>query len=326
MVGSLSQAQMAEQTKDGSSIETLVWIFVALQGSGCIGILILLITAWLSPSVKRYPTWYSLGIAWVIQSFTYMLLLIGGQQMNPKPDVTLCRFQASLVYACAVMVSFATLALFIQLWQQVSTVRSGAGPMHTRRLMSYLIVTPYVMFTVMVIASAVVISVQPNSVVLETGMFCGISADNYKMGKVSSGLVILTTGGAVIFQGITAYNLIRNRHQIRQQLKQAGNTDFLPHIFRSAAFACCSLLAVTISIVFLGVKGSVLNSFSNIAMAFLPVSFWLMFGTHRDFARAWIRALMFWRPYVHPLSVASRDFFHIRSRSLTDSDFKEEEP
>jgi len=324
MVGSLSQAQMAEQTKDGSSIETLVWIFVALQGSGCIGILILLITAWLSPSVKRYPTWYSLGIAWVIQSFTYMLLFIGGQQMNPKPDVTLCRFQASLVYACAVMVSFATLALFIQLWQQVSTVHSGAGPTHTRILMSHLIVTPYVMFIVMVIASAVVVSLQPDSVVLETGMFCGISAHNYIMGKLSSGLVILTTGGAVIFQGITAYKLIRNWRYIRQQLKLAGNTDLLSHVFRSAAFACCSLLAITTSIVVLGAKGTVVNSFANITIAFLPVSFWLMFGTQRDFARAWIRALLFWRPSVLPLSITSKELFYSKSRSLTDSDFKEE--
>ncbi|PPQ72832.1 hypothetical protein CVT26_003341 [Gymnopilus dilepis] len=71
-------------------------IFDVLILSGLVLLVVVLLTAWLSPSVKRAPTWYSFFIAGVLFAVTKVLLI--GRQAGPAPNKTLCFVQGILVY------------------------------------------------------------------------------------------------------------------------------------------------------------------------------------------------------------------------------------
>lgn len=112
-------------------------IFIALQFSGGIGMLLLLVTALVSRTqffrlstnnctgngpIKRSRTWYSFCISWMISSFSYCLLFFAMKQFNPnqKPSYGLCLTQAALVY------SSPPLWVFSELEATIDTGCSGA--------------------------------------------------------------------------------------------------------------------------------------------------------------------------------------------------------
>jgi hypothetical protein len=73
--------------------------FVALNFVGGIGLLMVILTALLSPNVRRLPTWYNFCASWVVSCISYTLLTFGGQQTTPTPSYPLCSMQAALIYA-----------------------------------------------------------------------------------------------------------------------------------------------------------------------------------------------------------------------------------
>lgn len=77
----------------------LVRLFLGLQLTGAIGMIITLCTAILSRQVKRNATWYAFCVSWVVSCASYCLLFFAGAQFGPEPSHPLCVTQASLAYA-----------------------------------------------------------------------------------------------------------------------------------------------------------------------------------------------------------------------------------
>ena len=70
--------------------------FDALVILGLVLLVVTFLTAWLSPSVKRTPTWYSFIFAGILAAVSKTLLF--GHQGGPAPNTSLCFVQAILVY------------------------------------------------------------------------------------------------------------------------------------------------------------------------------------------------------------------------------------
>lgn len=85
-------------------IETGVRLIIAYNSLLIIGIVILvlvILTAWLSPRVHRHPTWYLFMASWLIGAFAFVLII--GQQTGPPPQRGLCHFQAALDFAAPML-------------------------------------------------------------------------------------------------------------------------------------------------------------------------------------------------------------------------------
>lgn len=76
--------------------------FNAIEITGLTGALVILITAVLSPSIQRLPTWYLLLCSGAVYSFSMLLVAMAHQQFGPEPDFALCLIQGVLIYACPI--------------------------------------------------------------------------------------------------------------------------------------------------------------------------------------------------------------------------------
>ena len=79
----------------------LIALFDALYIVGLVSLIAIILTAWLSPTIRRSSTWFMFIWSWVFSSTANTLIL--GQQMGPEPMTGICLFQAMLVYGSPVL-------------------------------------------------------------------------------------------------------------------------------------------------------------------------------------------------------------------------------
>lgn len=112
----LSQACSADSNQRHSMLESepqsaqgagsppnraLIAAFNAVQMTGLVLLLAIILTAWLAPSVKRSIAWFNVIVSWIFSASSFLLLM--GRQTGPEPPFGLCLFQSMLIYAAPSM-------------------------------------------------------------------------------------------------------------------------------------------------------------------------------------------------------------------------------
>ncbi|KAH7878192.1 uncharacterized protein C8R40DRAFT_830277 [Lentinula edodes] len=130
-------------------------IFIALQFSGGIGMLLLL----------RSRTWYSFCISWMISSFSYCLLFFAMKQFNPnqKPSYGLCLTQAALVYSSPPLTGATTFSLLLEVWLMFRFAASGKRSVGSKVMVS-LLIAPYVLWVLLTVGFLILGGVNPSLV------------------------------------------------------------------------------------------------------------------------------------------------------------------
>ncbi|KAE9407158.1 hypothetical protein BT96DRAFT_986775 [Gymnopus androsaceus JB14] len=77
----------------------LLVAFNVIEAVGLAGALVIIITAVVSPSIQRLPTWYLVLCGSAVCSFSMLLLAMAQRQSGPEPDFALCLIQGALIYA-----------------------------------------------------------------------------------------------------------------------------------------------------------------------------------------------------------------------------------
>lgn len=301
---SISTFESSGQT--GGHQPLLIWLFLSLQLFGFIGASLLLLLVASSKTIKRYSTWFSFCISWIISSFSYLFLFIAGQQMEAIPNHAVCLIQACLVYAAPVLTGLTALSVALQIWHRVSSVLEGSKESRIRTI--HLLIVPYVAFVSVFIAALVVGIQDPLAVQKESGMYCGII--NGVPGRITASLVMCSMIAVFTFGVLTSIQLFKNWRVIREiQLMDTAYTSkwSLTLIFRFGIFAVAALVSVILGIVFLAQVGDSQDP-ANIALACLPVAFTLIFGSQPDV----LRVLAFWRGPPPPLP-PPKDFVTLNS-------------
>lgn len=94
----------------------LIVAFNVLQIVGFLLLVPVILTAWLSPRVRRTSTWFSFVLSWVLSSVAYFILM--GQQTGPPPNAGVCLFQAALIYATPALYVCVTVGYWLMLMQR----------------------------------------------------------------------------------------------------------------------------------------------------------------------------------------------------------------
>ncbi|KAH7878191.1 uncharacterized protein C8R40DRAFT_1263541, partial [Lentinula edodes] len=157
--------------------------FIALQLSGGMGMLLLLVTALASRTqfarrlthgctvtvsnepIHRSRTWYSFCISWVISCFSYCLLFFAMEQFNPneKPTFGLCLTQAALIYSSPPLTGATTFALLLDVWLMFRTAALGKW-FGGRKVTNSLLLAPYILWVILTIGFLIAGGVEPHLV------------------------------------------------------------------------------------------------------------------------------------------------------------------
>ncbi|KAK1224875.1 hypothetical protein PQX77_012186 [Marasmius sp. AFHP31] len=253
---------------------------MGFQLFGLFGALLTLLAAFIS-SVKRYGSWYSFMVSWVISSISYTLLFFGGQLKEHKPPLGLCMAQASLIYAAPPHTAASTLGLVVQIW---FSVREGLGkkPFSGQRIWTrVLLFVPWILWVLIVIESLTIAALNLKTVKRTgSGMYC-----NTKIiipGRISAALVSIILIPAVIVEVIIILSIRKKWKSLREQTVASL-------AIRVTLFVIFGFFAIVLSVTFTFMvqKGAELN----IVVSIIPVAAILIFGTQKDLMNAW----MFWR-------------------------------
>ncbi|TFL06710.1 hypothetical protein BDV98DRAFT_559867 [Pterulicium gracile] len=267
----------------------MVRYFVTAQAMGWMGMIIVFITALGSARLRarRNLSWFSFCFSWILSTTSYLILSFAGQQTGLQPRSSVCLAQAALVYGAPSVTAMTTLLLTLQLWSTMVAVfqnskdvkRPGEWLQTHMRPLSF---APYVLFLMVVIASAINGGKNPETVRRAgSSVYCII--DTGVPGKISAGLVMLTLFVTLIAEGMIANLLYRNWTTFGRK------GDFLATVIRITAFTFVGFLAIIISLIFISDRDR--GDLSNIFIALAPIAAVLIFGTQGDMVRVW----MFWR-------------------------------
>ncbi|KAG7086850.1 hypothetical protein E1B28_002771 [Marasmius oreades] len=258
----------------------LVNIFLGLQLFGLFGSIIVLICA-LIASVKRYGSWYSFMISWIISSVSYTLLFFGGQHDDPTPTIGLCMAQASLIYAAPPHTAASTLGLVIQIW---FSVHEGLGkkPFTGQRIWAHVfLLLPYILWLMIVIESLVIALMYPDTVKRSSsGMYC--SSRIIIPGRISAALVSIILLLAIIVEALIIISIRKRWKALREQT--VGSL-----VVRGTLFMIFGFIAAVLSLTFTFLVNK--GPHMNIVVSTIPIAAIIMFGTQRDL----MGVLMFWR-------------------------------
>ncbi|KAJ7650222.1 hypothetical protein FB45DRAFT_887327, partial [Roridomyces roridus] len=172
-----------------SRAPTYIFNFFAVFGLFLLSVL--LITASLSPQIRRSQTWYSMIMSRMVYAASYTLLL--GHQFGPKPPNGICALQMVLVYASPTLTATTGLAFIVDVHLRLtSALFKKPNPKYTR----YLLIIPWAIFEA--VCAEALIAVH-DFADIERGpdhMYCSIgSVDNFQ-GRLTAILCVIALGMA----------------------------------------------------------------------------------------------------------------------------------
>jgi len=257
--------------------------FNAFQLLGLVGSVLSLISARFS-SVPRQAPWWNFMISWVVFCTSYLLLFFAGQAYNPKPNISLCITQSSLTYAVSPFACATALGLVIQLFFNVKKTLSGEIIRGERHWRTMLLITPYIIFIVLILESTVITLADPDPV-FSSVSYCSFDSRNHIPGRITSAFDVMLVIPILVLNFI-----IYLRFRKHWSILRTGS--FTSMFVRVSAFTLFGLIAVIIGIIFF--TGSDSNASLvelDTILALIPVAAVVVFGSHKDLLEVW----MFWR-------------------------------
>lgn len=253
--------------------------FVALNLAGGIGLVLVLITAALSRTAKRTPTWYSFCFSWVFYAVSYSLLFLAGEQTNPTPINSLCSTQAALIYALPPTTSCTTLALLLHV---LLIIPDALGEMQIGKAMTWLLLLgPYTIFLSMFVGQLVSQSDGNPARKGHRGTYC--QSANHSWLRVSYAVVAVVTMAIIFVQGQIAIQL--SHRSIRQALRDYSGLN----VIRVMIFTLIGGITLVMAVMFTAANKH--NITFDLIISIFPLLTFLVFGTQMDLLRSWL----FWR-------------------------------
>ncbi|KAF9477906.1 hypothetical protein BDN70DRAFT_896125 [Pholiota conissans] len=238
----------------GQPNATYVVVFDVLYILGPVSLLVILLTAWRSPNVRRPSTWFMAVGSWVVIGIANILLI--GHQMGPKPPHGICLAQAMMIYASPV------LQLDFKFYIIPSTIAfSVAIEVLTLGLL------------------------EPKKVNRDaSGLYCNFSDSSPRKttgGSIMCGLLIVLLLEVLII--LKYRRASRESTQLLDSEFCKGRTNISgDHIARILGFTACAIISFLVSVIqYLPDNFGVDNGKVSLVQASLPCCAGLIFGTQR---------------------------------------------
>ncbi|KAF9446246.1 hypothetical protein P691DRAFT_828000 [Macrolepiota fuliginosa MF-IS2] len=249
-----------------------------------------------SKNIHRSIGWYNLMTSWLVYSLSYGLL-VGRQEGPAKPPSGLCLFQTSLVYAVPPLVAVSTLCYYIEFYLIISGLRSGSPRQSSFSRTFWLVITPWLVFLVIVLEVLLFIFPGGHLHLLDAAthdFYCNL--DNIVPNQVTAAIIICAMAILIPLEVWTGFLMYRNwvvfkrlSRKDRRLLLTVYIRLILCTLAAVMAFVCVRwfffIMPDATSLVYPTRGFLVLIFLVSIFIAFA-------FGTQKDLLQAWL----FWQP------------------------------
>ncbi|TFK25326.1 hypothetical protein FA15DRAFT_755855 [Coprinopsis marcescibilis] len=260
----------------------VVHAFVSLNLIGGGGLLIVVVTALASRTIKRWPSWYSFCVSWIISAISYSLLTLAGQQFRSTPSESLCMIQAAAIYSAPTLTASTTLALLVHILLRMCYARSADGSEASKGTKIFLLAVPYVVWLVILIGVILFSSANPTTVEKDpAGTYCHSQDPIWR--QMSSLVVLIVATTAVLVQFALGYLMYKNT-EIR-----LDNAKLFATAIRVISFGSIGFLTLTVALAYS--TQSPHQEIFDLILSTFPIMALLTFGTQKDLLNAWA----FWR-------------------------------
>ncbi|KAF9012140.1 hypothetical protein BDZ89DRAFT_1167326 [Hymenopellis radicata] len=265
-------------------IEGYLIAFNVLYISALVLLVVVLLTAILSPRVQRSSLWYSFIVCWILYSLSFLLNV--SYQRGPLPPHGLCLGQAALIYASPAMTSFACLGLVGQLYSTIKMGDDSEGSTIVRLLH----IAPFTAYILVTVECLVFGIGHPEAVIRDlSGMYCNFTSGT---GRTTAMTLIIPCSLCVLWLYVRIFTTIRkNAINVRGPLFSVQGISW-PVIVRVVSFCFLPMIALVLSL-FLYIKNDweVANSSKvNLVSAAVPFVCAVLFGSQKDIIHAWMNA------------------------------------
>jgi len=267
---------------------TQVVAFNAIQITGLIGALVIILTALCSGSIRRLPTWYLVLCSGAVYSLSMLLLAMAHAQFGPSPNFVLCLIQGAFIYASPIWFMASGCAFALQFHLTVLYyVKQYSGKIN--KSSKWLSILPVTLFAGMAVTLLITGSLQPEIVERDPEQF-------YCHFKSNLG-VYCVSGFSTIFAVISVTleyqsgKLLYQHWKISSDLYRRSNgTVSIGVMVRLAGFSLISVLSVATCALYMIPS---ITNFDNIIIynAFLCNVDVLVLGLNMSIIRVW----MFWK-------------------------------
>ncbi|KAF5327131.1 hypothetical protein D9619_004957 [Psilocybe cf. subviscida] len=259
-------------------------LFDALYIAGLVSLIAIVLTAWLSPTIRRSSTWFMFIWSWLLLSIANIIIV--GQQTGPEPMTGICLFQAMLIYGLPVLSSFYAVAFTLQVYVNIQGAIQGRPGVSRNQLIA-IHALPIVSCVGVFIEVLVLGLSRPDAITRDdTGMFCHLASSFPS--RLTAGITIFAM---VVFMvlGFRLYRIIRRRQEALIEISGPGAKGYLSRdvVTRVLVFSCCPIIALTVSSLQYLSSSHLKDTTSNIILAGLPLVASFIFGTQKDILRVW---------------------------------------
>ncbi|KAK7046587.1 hypothetical protein R3P38DRAFT_3307865 [Favolaschia claudopus] len=257
--------------------ETVRHAFYGLELVGLVGAVFMLVTAtvW-RKIVRRHPSWFNFMVTWIISCSSYIFFM--GQPKGREPNHNLCLIQAALIYSVPTLTSGATFALVIQVYmtlRSLLTLPKASGNL----AVVILVIAPYIpAFALFMLSLG--LGLRDPSTVYRDAFYCDMKT---KLPQKASAIAVVIIMLCCLIVEVIIFKALR-RAWITLNRDDRGSISV---IVRVLAFTLVGMLIIILSLVFLIIP-NYHNTAFNIAIAIIPVSSVIIFGTQQDIFTAWV--------------------------------------
>ncbi|KAF9071789.1 hypothetical protein BDP27DRAFT_458650 [Rhodocollybia butyracea] len=267
--------------------------FIILELLGVLFFAVVIFTACLSPQVKRYATWYSFCVSWIMSGLSYSLTLVvnaysgpGGYSDSVSAEAQrACLSQAALIYASPALTGFTSLAMCLHVCLFVHAALNVPMTQVKTSITTLLVVGPYIVWITMFVVLFLLGQTHPQAVQLSpTGFYCHLKLPEPV--TVSSSITIIATIGVTITETWMAIKV----HQNRGHLTQTSHP--MAFVVRVFLFGFVDLFTLAVGLLFLQPQPTRRDDVANcFLMSLVPMLVLVIFGSQKDIIQVW----MFWK-------------------------------
>ncbi|KAF5327130.1 hypothetical protein D9619_004956 [Psilocybe cf. subviscida] len=262
----------------------LIVLFDTLFIVGLVSLAAIVLTAWLSPTIRRSSTWFMFIWSWLLISIANIILV--GQQTGTEPMAGICLFQAMLVYGLPVLSSFYAVTFTLQVYLTIQGAMQGRSTMSKKQLIG-IHALPIVSCVGVFIEVLVIGLSSPDTVARDdTGMICHLTSSFPR--RLTAGITILAMV-LFIFFGFLLFRIVRRRQDAFLEISGPGTKAYLSGdvVIRVLVFSCCPTFALAISGLKYLSSSHDKDATSNLILAGLPLVASFIFGSQKDILRVW---------------------------------------
>jgi hypothetical protein len=215
--------------------------FNVIEFVGLAGAIVIIITAAVSPSIQRLPTWYLVLCSGAAYSFSMLLLAMAQRQSGPEPDFALCVIQTALIYAGPIWLMASGCMFALQFYLTVLFyVKQSSGIISHKS--KWLPMSTVILFIGMTFTFTIIGLVQPQIVQRDQPFYCHFTNNIgvYSVSLFSIGFAI----AAVVFEYKSGRLLYQHWKQKAEFYCKSNGTVSISVMIRLAGFSLLSILSV----------------------------------------------------------------------------------